>query len=697
MSPDADFVALQMALAGEFSLDREIGRGGMGVVYLAREVRLARPVAIKVLPPTLAQQPALRDAFLRESQTVARLNHPNIVPIHSAGERGGFVYLAMAYVEGITLGERIRSRGPLLPGQAARVLREVAWALAYAHSAGIVHRDVSAENIMLERGSERAIVMDFGIASAMQASATDADGQVMGNAYYVSPEHAAGEPLDARSDLYSLGVVGFYALTGRFPFEGESSAQIVTQHLASPAPSITSVAGSVPPRLAAAVERCLHKAPSRRYASAENFAEAIDLAFEHAKEIPAPLRSWINQGERELPARLAMLGMGAIGGVAVSFAFQTPWAFLVPFGLLSTLSFVPTVSRLRRILSEGYHVDDLHAAMREHQLVRSEELEYERRQGSPRIRKVLRVVLGASMGGSALGFWAAYQTTQFVTGFTTRLPPESRVLAEALGLTSSALVFFSLLGVTVSAVPLAGEFIRHHLASRVASASISFWKGKWGSRIARLVGIGLKPAERPMLGMPVLTEIALGRATDHLFQALPKSARRELAALPETVRRLEGDASRLRESITALDDQLAAFERGGDAIRGDAGHLLQDDVLAARALASDRLVATVSALESIRLDLLRLQMGSAPIESVTATLDSAREIGDRIGESIAAHADVERLLARAVAPVVIPSERDVIPSEPVVIPSEVEGSAPFVIDPDDDADTPVSGVPAARG
>ena len=224
------------------------------------------------------------DNFLREAQTVAGLNHPNIVPVYAAGERGGFVYIVMAYVEGITLGERIRTRGPLLPGQAARVLREVAWALAYAHGARIVHRDVSAENILLERGSERAIVTDFGIASAMQTAALNADGQIVGNAHYVSPEHAAGEPVDARSDLYSLGVVGYYALTGRLPFDGETSADVVAQHLNAVPASITSVAASVPPRLAAAVERCLHKEPIRRYRNAESFAEAIDLAFEHAND-----------------------------------------------------------------------------------------------------------------------------------------------------------------------------------------------------------------------------------------------------------------------------------------------------------------------------------------------------------------------------------------------------------------------------
>src|SRR5256885_4300126 len=152
---DADFIALQAALAGEYSLDQELGRGGMGIVYLAREVRLARPVAIKVLPPALAARPELRDAFLGEGQMAARLTHPNIVPVYAAGERGGFVYIVMAYVEGITLGDRIRTRGPLLPGQAARMLREVSWALAYAHAAGIGSSHRNAPHSLRRRRNYR--------------------------------------------------------------------------------------------------------------------------------------------------------------------------------------------------------------------------------------------------------------------------------------------------------------------------------------------------------------------------------------------------------------------------------------------------------------------------------------------------------------------------------------------------------------
>src|SRR5687767_14436171 len=220
---DALFLAFQEALVGRCSLERELGRGGMGVVYLAREVRLDRPVAIKLLPPELAAQASLRERFLREARTAARLSHPYIIPIHSVDEIGGFVFYVMAYVDGETLADRVRARGALPANAVTRVMREVAWALAYAHAQQVVHRDVKPANIMLERGTERALVMDFGIARIVSRGTGEAGigeagqmhtgaGEVMGTPEYMSPEQACGEPVDGRSDLYSLGVVGWFAL-----------------------------------------------------------------------------------------------------------------------------------------------------------------------------------------------------------------------------------------------------------------------------------------------------------------------------------------------------------------------------------------------------------------------------------------------------------------------------------------------------
>src|SRR5437016_5602500 len=218
-SPDRLFLDFQSAVAGRYSLERELGRGGMGVVYLAREVRLDRPVAIKLLPPSKATDPKLRERFLREARTAAKLSHPNVIPIHAVEAIGEFVFFAMAYVEGETLTERVRRRGPLPPSEAARVLRDVAWALAYAHGQGVIHRDIKPDNILLE-SSGRVLVADFGIAGVVAGAGGLTSEEVAGTPAFMSPEQALGEVVDARSDLYSPGLVGFFALSGHLPFDG---------------------------------------------------------------------------------------------------------------------------------------------------------------------------------------------------------------------------------------------------------------------------------------------------------------------------------------------------------------------------------------------------------------------------------------------------------------------------------------------
>ena len=164
MSIDQTFVTLQASLAGEYSLEKEIGRGGMGIVFLAREVALDRLVAIKALPIELATDPAIRERFLREAKTAAALSHPNIVAIHRVGEAGSLPYFVMTFVRGETLGERLRARGPVAATLLTRMLHDVSLALGYAHGRGVVHRDVKPDNILLEAATDRALVTDFGIA-----------------------------------------------------------------------------------------------------------------------------------------------------------------------------------------------------------------------------------------------------------------------------------------------------------------------------------------------------------------------------------------------------------------------------------------------------------------------------------------------------------------------------------------------------
>ena len=257
-----EFLALQEVLAGRYSIERELGRGGMGIVLLARDVALDRPVAIKLLPPALAANPEARDRFLQEARTAAGLSHPNIVPIHLVEARGTLVYFVMGYVDGETLRERVERSGPLSPRLALKLLQEVSWALGYAHQRGVIHRDVKPDNIMIERATDRALVTDFGIALGT-GDTNSVGGQVIGTARYMSPEQACGEPVDARSDLYSLGATFFFALTGRAPFEGSTLPAILAKQVAQPAPTGAVGAAELPAKIGAVIDRCLQKAPGR--------------------------------------------------------------------------------------------------------------------------------------------------------------------------------------------------------------------------------------------------------------------------------------------------------------------------------------------------------------------------------------------------------------------------------------------------
>jgi eukaryotic-like serine/threonine-protein kinase len=274
-----EIASLRAALKGQYAIERELGRGGMGIVVLARDERLDRRVALKVLPPTLAEQSDTRERFLREARMSAQLSHPNIVPVYRADDIGGFAFFAMGFVDGETLGDRIRDRGALAPVEVVRILREVSWALAYAHARGIVHRDVKPDNILLERSSGRAIVTDFGIARADFNPSLTQDGLVLGTVHYMSPEQSSGDALDGRSDLYALGCVGFLALSGRLPFEGQSPQSILIAHATKEPPSLRSVAPQVPPSLAAVIDQCLRKAPADRFATGEELAEALGKAI----------------------------------------------------------------------------------------------------------------------------------------------------------------------------------------------------------------------------------------------------------------------------------------------------------------------------------------------------------------------------------------------------------------------------------
>lgn len=268
------------AIGERYELEAEIGRGGMAVVYRARDVRLRRRVALKVLPPELAFRTEVRQRFLREAQTAAQLSHPSIVPIFSVDEGEGLVWFAMGLVQGESLAARLH-REPRPPVDfVRRVLHDVADALDYAHARGVIHRDVKPDNILIDRDSGRAMVTDFGIARAAEAGTRlTATGIAVGTPTYMSPEQAMGErEVDARSDIYSLGVVAYQMIAGEVPFQAISTPAMLMKHITERPRPLSEVRSGIPAPLSVAVERALEKEPEDRWDSARAMREAIDGA-----------------------------------------------------------------------------------------------------------------------------------------------------------------------------------------------------------------------------------------------------------------------------------------------------------------------------------------------------------------------------------------------------------------------------------
>jgi tRNA A-37 threonylcarbamoyl transferase component Bud32/tetratricopeptide (TPR) repeat protein len=308
------FDRLKAALAERYRIERELGEGGMATVYLAHDLKHNRKVALKVLRPELAEALGA-ERFLREIETTANLRHPHILPLYDSGDGAGFLYYVMPFVEGESLRDRMNREKQLPLDDALPIAREVADALDYAHSRGVIHRDVKPENILLESG--HAVVADFGIARAVDAAGGDRlteTGLSVGTPTYMSPEQAAGErELDGRSDLYALGCVLYEMLAGQPPFTGPTVESVIHQHLTAASPPVTQFRPAVPPEITGALQRSLAKAPADRFNSVAQFAAALGAAPGHGSQVVAPSGRTTPRRWAILAAAVAALVLGAVG------------------------------------------------------------------------------------------------------------------------------------------------------------------------------------------------------------------------------------------------------------------------------------------------------------------------------------------------------------------------------------------------
>jgi serine/threonine-protein kinase len=608
----------------------------MGIVFLARDVSLDRPVAIKLLPPALAGRPALRERFLQEARIAARLSHPNIVPIHAVEESGDLVWFVMTYVPGETLGARLRERGSLPPAEVVRILRDVAWALSHAHAQGVVHRDVKPDNILLETGGRRALIADFGIAAAAEQH-----GEVAGTLGYLSPEQATGQRLDGRADLYALGVVGYYALSGQLPYPVATLDALIERQIAGAPPSLAKAAPHVPRALTRPIDRCLSPLPTARFQTGEELAGALEQLGAGSNDLPAAFRVWIAKGnQRRGPAILLSLvwvlpivvgsifAMASAPGSAsvVSAMLFTTFILLLPWSIVLSARLLHT----RRLLAAGYSHADLVLALEQHVERRREELAFEH--GTTPTRTGTLVNGGILLGGAVAIL--ALAASFLVPGSLEAVPLG---LAAAGGGTAAVLLAIRDL------VPGARSGAR----DRWAEFALKFWKGPVGRRLTALAGWRLQRRSVPDEILHRPTELALGDAADALFRALPAAERRDLKTLPEEIRHLSEQAQSMRHKVEELDDLIAEaspttlFDGEKAAGDGGAGALIE-----ARTLWAERLRETVTMLESLRVGLLKLHGGGATPQTLTEDLAAARALKDRLGLLLQGHAEAQQALER---------------------------------------------------
>jgi serine/threonine-protein kinase len=621
----------------------------MGVVYRAKDRRLKRQVAIKLLPPELAFRSEIKSRFLREAETAAQLSHPNIVPIYTVDEQAGLVFFVMAYISGDNLAKRLHERGVLTNEETRKILRDVADALAYAHDRGVVHRDIKPDNILLDAVTGRPMVTDFGIARAMDGSGDSrltATGMAIGTPAYMSPEQAAGErEIDGRSDLYSLGILGYQMLTGEPPFTAGSTPAMLVKHISEIPIPVSQRRNDVPTDLGRSVMMLLEKDPANRFLTAGALVTALDsrespaVVREPAPSLAAPRPTsgfaQPQEGQQYAPMSYGM-GDRAVAQLrqptteefvrwdalpVVAFRRKiAPYLFVngvimlfAVFGSVQLVTFTALWSvyiafKYAKLWSEGYDWRDVFRQPRDREVMEviEEAAEWVRAIFDPRARARLRAdrdqrKLAARMSPPLLGggYDAARGTGQPNNPATLHGPQRDRVIQA-----------FS---------------DRDEIFRRLES-----------------LGGALQNAQREEVSR---SASALADKVQSLAMALEESSRMDIASARE----------RLESEITTLENAANPLERGSEDRVRRLAHLKRQrralvDAEQRNQSLSSKLETCVVALQNMRFDLMRLGASPQMHQHITGLANQAMLLAENVDEALYVADEMGRLGGRASGP-----------------------------------------------
>lgn len=605
----------------------------MGTVWLARDIRLDRLVAIKVLHPQLAADADARARFVTEARLAARLAHPNVVPVFAVDADHDPPLIVMALIDGESVAERLATRGAMPVGQVDRLLREMGWALGYAHAAGVIHRDITPANILLETATGRALLADFGLATVTEH--LDA-APVFGTPGYLAPEVIRGESAGPASDIYALGVVAYTLLAGRPPFVAESTGELLARHLVATPPPLAPLAPGAPRRLVELVESCLAKDPADRPADADALLARLARAPESITIAP-PLATWFSRWSRFRPIyAIAAPVLGLQSWLLVWGYFGSGRTSFLVAALLSTIASFTAIpiaahllaeaAALRRLRRHGFDIEDIRAAWPHW----TEHLE------RVRARDGLRPLAGRVIFDlTVVGAVALFITFAIVIPFLPFWVGEADSSGVAGALMSMASTVY--LGVmTGLGIGFISPGIRIAPAGRIRGAMRKLWDTRLASTVTWLAGLGQRERLATTGTLHRHTELVLGLAIEEVWRGLPRALQLEIG---EDVPEVAGTLRHGAEELRALADRMREVESGLGS---------EDPELAALVAERERVEThqrdSVATLERIRLQLLRVASERRGTAALTGHLERARALEHDMLVEVAAHDDLRRFL-----------------------------------------------------